>query len=405
MTKQIKPKKSELDRWDLDALQAWVNKLKSVNDGFLENITSSRNYFGEVASNWQGVAYNAAYERVDEDFEQSRRIFYEIEDVPTAAQSSVTNLWLLRRAALDKYSDATLAGYAVSDDWVVSGSDKGSVSRSDFQTALNIALDSLSIEILNMQGILTSNALRIRAAGDLLGSGNIIDEQSTVARSNSLAQGFHDDLLARYNVTVDPDGMTTWPKPPLSWVFGAMPMTTGESRLLTDIGLDGARDAYGVYKTAVHESENVFEGQGITDGHSDAFRHAYWNAMLANRFGPEFAEEYATAHERTGTNTATAEAMDLHNNEVGRRIASEHPDAGPEELAARIKDAVQDGQMVVVDSSGRLVPSDTVGLGQTGRATDLPATGGTNPVDHGIDFKPGGYNPGSDGENYGTSDN
>ncbi|GEM33556.1 hypothetical protein NN3_45630 [Nocardia neocaledoniensis NBRC 108232] len=159
MTKQIKPKKSELDRWDLDGLQAWVNKLKSVNDGFLESITSSRNYFGEVASSWQGVAYNAAYERVDEDFEQSRRIFYEIEDVPTAAQSSVTNLWLLRRAALDKYSDATLAGYAVSDDWIVSGSDKGSVSRSDCQAALNIALDSLSIEILNMQGILTSNAL------------------------------------------------------------------------------------------------------------------------------------------------------------------------------------------------------------------------------------------------------
>ncbi|MFI8971847.1 DUF6973 domain-containing protein [Nocardia asteroides] len=283
MTKQIKPKKSELDRWDLDGLQDWVSKLKSVNDGFLDNITSSRNYFTEVASGWQGAAYNAAYERVAEDFEQSRRVFYEVEDVPIGAQSSVTNLWLLRRAALDKYSDATLAGYGVSDDWIVSGNDKGSISKTDFQNALNLAMDALSLEILNLQGILASNSLRIRAAGDLLGSGNFIDEQSTVARSNSLAQGFHDDLLARYNVTVDPEGMTTWPKPPLSWMFGAMPMTTGESRLLTDIGLDGARDAYGVCKTAVHESENVFEGQGLTDGHSDAFRHAYWNAMTGCR--------------------------------------------------------------------------------------------------------------------------
>lgn len=47
--------------------------------------------------------------------------------------------------------------------------------------------------------------------------------------------------------------------------------------------------------------------------------------MLANRFGQDWTEQYTTAHERVGTNAATAEAVDLHNNEVGRRIAAEHP--------------------------------------------------------------------------------
>ncbi|MEV3964708.1 hypothetical protein AB0M34_28115 [Nocardia sp. NPDC050193] len=216
---------------------------------------------------------------------------------------------------------------------------------------------------------------------------------------------FHDDLLARFNVPVDPDGMTTWPKPPLSWGFGSQKMTAEEARLLDDLGLLGARDAYGIYKTAIHESENIFEKEGITDGHSDAFRHAYWNAMLANWFGPEFTEQYTNAREGIDTNSAAAEAMDLHNNAVGRRIAAEHPDADPEELATYVKEAALRGDMVVVGPDGMLTPSDQVAIGETGRADGPPATGGTKPAPTGKDFTSGGYNPGSDGESYGTYDN
>ncbi|PWW58358.1 DUF6973 domain-containing protein [Actinokineospora spheciospongiae] len=144
-------------------------------------------------------------------------------------------------------------------------------------------------------------------------------------------------------------------------------------------GLAGAEDAYDTYKTAIHDAENVFGGAGIADGHSDAFRHAYWNAMVVNRFGPEWAAQYTTAHERVDTNSATAEAMDLHNNEIGRRIAAEHPDAGPGELKGYIDKAVRDGEVVVVGSDGRLVPSSEVATGETGRAQDDPATGGDDP--------------------------
>ncbi|MCE7012060.1 hypothetical protein LWC34_56010 [Kibdelosporangium philippinense] len=102
--------------------------------------------------------------------------------------------------------------------------------------------------------------------------------------------------------------------------FGIEPMnmTAGEAALLEDIGLAGTKDAYDIYKTAVHDAENVFDKQGITDGHSDAFRHAYWNAMLANRFGQDWTEQYTTGHERVDTNSAAAEAMDLHNQRGGQ---------------------------------------------------------------------------------------
>lgn len=224
--------------------------------------------------------------------------------------------------------------------------------------------------------------------------------------------GLHDELLSRYRVSVDPGGMVEFPRGALGWALeraGHSPqeMTAGEARLLEDVGLFGIKDAYDIYKTALNSGENVFDGAGLTDGHSDAFRHAYWNAMLTNRFGPEWTEQYTTAHERGGTNAASAEAMDLHNNEVGRRIAAEHPGAGPDELAGLVEQAVRDGAMVVVTPDGQLVRSNETAIGDTGSATGPPSEGGADPraPDPYQDNTSGGYNPGSDGDNYGTYDN
>lgn len=36
--------------------------------------------------------------------------------------------------------------------------------------------------------------------------------------------------------------------------------------------------------------------------------------------------------------------MDLYNNELGRRIATENPEASPEELARLVYEAVEDGE-------------------------------------------------------------
>ncbi|MBP2474192.1 hypothetical protein JOF53_003064 [Crossiella equi] len=124
--------------------------------------------------------------------------------------------------------------------------------------------------------------------------------------------------------------------------------------------------------------------------------------MLANRFGQRFAEDFTTAHERKPTDKPAEEAMDLHNNEVGRRIARQYPDAGPEELARRVEAAVRGGEMVVVDRQGRLAYSDQVVAGET--AGDLPEQaddGGPVPRQPGGHLG-GGYNIGGGGENYGT---
>ena len=46
------------------------------------------------------------------------------------------------------------------------------------------------------------------------------------------------------------------------------------------------------------------------DDHTDAFRHAYWNARMTQLYGPEWAERYATAHETDASNPGPREAMD-----------------------------------------------------------------------------------------------
>jgi len=102
------------------------------------------------------------------------------------------------------------------------------------------------------------------------------------------------------------------------------------------------------------------------DGHNDAFRHAYANARLTTEFGEAWTQQFTTAHEGSNPGSSTREAMDLYNNEVGRRIATRRPDASPAELADLIKGALDRGELVVIDRNGRLEWSDRVANGHHG---------------------------------------
>ncbi|MEQ8272553.1 MAG: hypothetical protein RMA76_40795 [Deltaproteobacteria bacterium] len=86
---------------------------------------------------------------------------------------------------------------------------------------------------------------------------------------------------------------------------------------------------------------------GLGGGDADAFRHAYWNAIMTRRAGAEFADAFATAHE-TGSDTPEADqAMDLHNNAVGRRIAVANPDASDDELFDLVMQAYRNGELML----------------------------------------------------------
>ncbi|WP_233595033.1 hypothetical protein [Amycolatopsis sp. WAC 04169] len=96
----------------------------------------------------------------------------------------------------------------------------------------------------------------------------------------------HRDLLAKYQVKTD--GTTVWPSGLTGWLaeragFSKEKITQSEAKLLDDLqmrkGLLGLKEFADIRQDALHVAEGKFEGKGLTDGHADAFRHAYWNAM------------------------------------------------------------------------------------------------------------------------------
>lgn len=114
-------------------------------------------------------------------------------------------------------------------------------------------------------------------------------------------------------------------------------------------------------------ADRAREWQG-NDGHRDAFRHAYWNALMTQQFGENWTRAFATAHEGGPGNPANREAMDLYNNEVGRSIGAANRNATPDQLANLVEQALNQGKLTVIDNAGNLEWSDRVARGQHGLA-------------------------------------
>lgn len=133
--------------------------------------------------------------------------------------------------------------------------------------------------------------------------------------------------------------------------------------------------------TIAPEDRAAWQGN---DGHRDAFRHAYWNALMTREYGEEWTKRFAVAHEGLPGNPANREAMDLYNNEVGRRIATQNPNATPQQLAALVGRAADNGELVVLDARGQLAWSDRVALGRHG-LTPQETIDGRLPVPEPVD--------------------
>ncbi|WP_407470059.1 XVIPCD domain-containing protein [Xanthomonas campestris] len=161
-------------------------------------------------------------------------------------------------------------------------------------------------------------------------------------------------------------------------------VTRTEGKLLDEMtwsrGLQGLLELKETHDLAFRESKQHVPDQPVpdgipneqaeewqlNDGHRDAFRHTYWNALLAKEFGNEWAQAFATAHEGRPGNPANREAMDLYNNKVGRGIAAAHPSASKEQLAQLVGDAMKEGKLILMDHQGKLAWSDQVQVGQHG---------------------------------------
>lgn len=98
---------------------------------------------------------------------------------------------------------------------------------------------------------------------------------------------------------------------------------------------------------ALAAARRNYPGAGQHNGLGDAFRHAYWSALLARDIGADNARAFTTAHEGFSDNPAPERAMDLHNNGVGIAIAAEAgPGATDAQLESRVRAAIASGRLM-----------------------------------------------------------
>jgi hypothetical protein len=191
-----------------------------------------------------------------------------------------------------------------------------------------------------------------------------------------------DDIIDEYQV--QSDQMTTWSPALVGWLMEEpVRMTETEARLLDQLqwhqGLMGLYQFKRCKEDAYSVSGERYPDLPGDDSHRDAFRHIYWNVLMTRRLGENFARAFATAHEGVPGNQADREAMDLYNNELGRRIATQNPNASLEELQELVAEAIRNGEALVIDGSGELVYSDQVAEGDTGVADDAARDDGEAP--------------------------
>lgn len=188
----------------------------------------------------------------------------------------------------------------------------------------------------------------------------------TLTRSERVPLG---DIINQYQV--EDDEMKKWR--PWWAPAGSEEMTKKEADLLADLGMLEMIDFVDIRSNSFDTADDYYppdEQGGRNFNHNDAFRHTYWSAQLAARYGPEWALAFTQAHEGLPGNPAAVEAQDLHNNELGIRIAMQNPGASPEELAKLVDEAVKNGDAVVIDKNGNLAYSDDVPIGERGLPRD-----------------------------------
>ncbi|MEV5598753.1 hypothetical protein [Streptomyces sp. NPDC052496] len=357
----------------LKAAEAWeeqVRKLKALVDRYRTEVKDP-----VEKSGWQGPAYEAARSNWVEELTQLENAQAEADGIRLALEMATADIRAAQDMLRGGLRKARENGAKVAPD-------------GSFELPPAVAHDpdvqnGPVGENLRRAHTQIQDALQMADQADERIAWDLLDDGGT--RKDAFNDRVHmgrrlspEEILRRFQVTDDPRGVTD---------FYGEKVTQGEANMLSDLSIFEKSDFKEIRDRAWDESRARFP-EDDNDGHMDAFRHAYWNALMAQRFGVDWAERYGTAHERLPGNPSDREAMDLHNNEIGRRIAQNNPTATPAELAAKIQEAVQGGKTVVLDRDGKLVPSDKVEIGAHGHTNKVPGA-----PDQGQD--PGDPGPGS----------
>ncbi|MEU6234090.1 hypothetical protein [Kitasatospora sp. NPDC047058] len=362
-----------------------LGPLRSAAGGWIAEsqflATLARRYRAEVTeattrSGWTGPAADAARAAMADDQQWLDAAQREAAALGTALSTAAAEFDAAQRALVQALDDAARLGVTVSSDggvsWPASERNDPDVASGD----LHLKAGELHGRIFDaLQKATLADQEAARDITDDLG----IREDAFNATAHDGRRADPATILAGYQVKDDPHGTVKYPDPVTAWLLGIdrHKITATEAAMLNGLTVWARKDFMEIEGQAADAASTRFSPvNGENDSHRDAFRHAYWNALMTQRYGEDWTKRYASAHEQLPKNPGDREAMDLYNNEVGRRIAMANPHASDEELARLVEEAVRRGDTVVIPpGGGALAYSDQVADGQTGKSNGRPFDG------------------------------
>ena len=105
-------------------------------------------------------------------------------------------------------------------------------------------------------------------------------------------------------------------------------------------------EAFAARDEAFATTRRHFPGARAHNDSADAFRHAYFSALLARDMGVDNAQELTDAHEAYGDNPAGERQMDLANNAVGIRIGGANPNGSNVRLQNEVLAELNAGRLM-----------------------------------------------------------
>ncbi|MEV6338930.1 hypothetical protein AB0M12_29965 [Nocardia vinacea] len=363
---------SQVLAWNLNpadalavALSRSAEEIEAEVEAAASALASSYEYFNSESG-------ESARQRAQDDRKDALTtvdIYQELSGVISSTAAVFEGMILLIRAAIKEVEDSQWDLF-YEDDGTVGSRKSNWEWMKKYWWSPGTAIAHKELEEARLAGGLRVALNRIQEA-DLMAEGTIqgvLEKVPNSARQALIAVPTDTELakiLTDYQTDATKETVV-WPS---GWLLdivrgwdptfkaGAMPReeATALENLVGKHGLLGLKEFYDIKTEAEQAAKDQFSGLdadkqkvALADGHGDAFRHAYWNARMTQEFGAEWTQTYTTAHEKTGGNPPAREAMDLYNNELGRKIASDNPDASTEQLQAKISEAIQNGQAVVL---------------------------------------------------------
>jgi hypothetical protein len=342
-------------------------------------IDAQRNALRDLQNGWQGMAADAALARAEIDLAKQTALRDRLLLTQQVLQTGGAHLTQVRSALLQVVASLRAQGWQVSDDGVATPPPNLPDPLKDTAPAWTAIIQKL-LTIFEQVDSQTAAAMPdfTTLSTDIKQSPEIDDRLA--------------EILKEYQVGEDPGGTHEIDFP--AWVdkiagkeIPNQELTATEIRMLLTSPMK-VKDVFDIKERASAEAVSRFpppDGVREIDNQTDAFRHAYANALMTQKFGEEWTRKFATAHEGRENNYASSEAMDLYNNEIGRQIAVQNPNASPEELADLVQQAVNDGDTVVIRSDGQgLQWSNSIAPVETGDSSrSAPVDGTPQPSPYG----------------------